>query len=127
MVSNEGFKEYAQKWRDFAGRVHPPLSDRELVDMFLGTLSGPFFNHLIGSSSAGLTKLILTGERVEDGIKSCKIQKYASASTAIKKNFQAKKEVSAVHNQRNQGRTERRPMVGAVMIQNSLADQPRSD
>ena len=51
MGSGEGFKNYVQKWRDLAGRVQPPLSDRELVDMFLGTLSGPFFNHLIGSSS----------------------------------------------------------------------------
>src|SRR3954466_11360679 len=34
MGSNESFKEYAQKWRDLAGRVRPPLSDRELVDMF---------------------------------------------------------------------------------------------
>ena len=105
MASNEGFKEYAQKWRDLAGRVQPPLSDRELVDMFLGTPSGPFFNHLIGSSSAGFTKLILTGERVEAGIKSGKIQKDASASTAIKKTFPAKKKVSAIHTQINQGRT----------------------
>ena len=116
MASNEGFKEYAQKWRDLAGRVQPPLLDRELVDMFLGTLSGPLFNHLIGSSSAGFTELILTGERVEAGIKNGKIQKDASASTAIKKTFPTKKEVSAVHTQRNQGRTEHRPTVGAVMI-----------
>ena len=52
MGFGEGFKDYAQKWRDLAGRVQPPLSDRELVDMFLGTLSGPFFNHVIGSSSS---------------------------------------------------------------------------
>ena len=75
MVSSEGFKDYAQKWRDLAGRVQPPLSERELVDMFFGTLSGPFFNHLIGSSSAGFTELILTGERVEVGIKSGKNSK----------------------------------------------------
>ena len=127
MVSNEGFKEYAHKWRDLAGRVHPPLSERELVDMFLGTLSCPFFNHLIGSSSAGFTELILTGERVEAGIKSGKIQKDASASAAIKKTFLAKKEVSTVYSQRGQGRVERRPAVGAVMIQKSAADQPRSN
>ena len=78
MVSNEGFKDYAQKWRDLAERVQPPLSERELVDMFLGTLSGPFFNHLIGCSSAGFTELILTGERVEAGIKNGKIQKDTS-------------------------------------------------
>ena len=63
MGSNEGFKEYAQKWRDLAGRVQPPLSERELVDMFLGTLSGPFFDHLIRSSSTGLIESILTRER----------------------------------------------------------------
>ena len=74
MGTGEGFKTYAQKWRDLAGRVQPPLSDRELVDMFLSTLSGPFFNHLIGSSSDGFTELIMTGERVEAGIKSGKIQ-----------------------------------------------------
>ena len=70
---SEGFKNSAQKWRDLVGRVQPPLYDRELVYMFLGTLFEPFFNHLIGSSSAGFTELILTGERVEAGIKSCKI------------------------------------------------------
>ena len=115
MVSSEGFKDYAQKWRDLAGRVQPPLSERELVDMFLGTLSGAFFNHLIGSSSAGFTELILTGERVEAGIKSGKIQKDAS-STAIRKPFIGKKEVGVVYPQKNQDRTEHRPTVGAVMI-----------
>ena len=73
MGTNEGFKEYAQKWRDLAGRVQPPQTDRELIDMFMGTLTDPFFNLLIGSSSSVFTKLILTGERVESGIKSGKI------------------------------------------------------
>ena len=27
MGSNEGFKEYAQKWRDLTRRVQPPLAD----------------------------------------------------------------------------------------------------
>ena len=94
--TGEGFKEYAQKWRDLAGRVQPPLTDRELVDMFLGTLSGPFFNHLIGSSSAGFTELILTGERVEVGIQSGKIHKYTSSSS-LKKPFTSKKEANAIY------------------------------
>ena len=94
--AGEGFKTYAKKWRDLAGRVQHPLSDRELVDMFLGTLSGPFFNHLIISSSARFTELIMTGERVEAGIKSGKIQRDASSST-MKKPFTRKKEVSAAY------------------------------
>ena len=74
MGSNESFKGYAQKWRDLASRVQPPLTDRELIDIFMGTLTGPFFNHLIGSSSNGFTEIIPTSERVEAGIKSGKIQ-----------------------------------------------------
>ena len=83
MGSNEGFKEYAQTWRDLAGRVQPTLTDRELVDMFMGTLTCPFFNLLIGSSSSGLTELILTGERVESEIKSGKIP-MASTSNVVR-------------------------------------------
>ena len=123
MVSNEGFKDYAQKWRYLAGRVQLPLSERELVDMFLGTLSGPFFSHLIGSSYAGFTELILTGERVEAGIKSGKIQKDSSSSTAVRKPFIGKKKIVAVYPQRNQEKAECRPMVGAVMIPQPTSDQ----
>ena len=109
MGTGEGFKDYAQKWRDLAGRVQPPLADRELVDMFLGTLSGPFFNHLIRSFSSGFTELIMTGERIEAG----KIQMGASSSTE-KNPF--KKESSVVYSLRNQNRPERRQAVNAVVI-----------
>ena len=76
--------------------------------MFLGTLSGPFFNHLIGSSSAGFTEMILTGERMEAGIKSGEIQRDAS-SGIVKKKFSGKKEVNDAYCKRNQRKTERRP------------------
>jgi hypothetical protein len=36
--SEESFKEYAQRWRELAARVQPPLLERELVDMFIGNL-----------------------------------------------------------------------------------------
>ena len=81
MGSNKGFKEYAQKWRDLAGRIQHSFSDRELVDIFMGTLTGPFFNHLMGCSSVGFTELILIGEPIEGGIISGKIQVATSSST----------------------------------------------
>ena len=39
MGSNESFKGYAQKWRDLAGRVQPSLTDKEIIDIFMGTLT----------------------------------------------------------------------------------------
>ena len=109
--------------------MQPLLTDRELIDMFLGTLSGPVFNHLIGNSSAGFTDLILTGERIEAGIKSGKIQKGASASTE-KKPF--KKEASAVYGPRRQIKLERHQAVNALVISKPAAapqqyNQPRGE
>src|SRR3954467_2951843 len=95
MGPEESFKEYAQKWRDLAGRVKPSLTDRELVDMFMNTLTGPFYSHLLGSSSSGFTDLILTRERVENGIRSGKIQAATSLGT-VKKPYDRKNESNTV-------------------------------
>lgn len=105
MKSNENFREYAQKWRDLAARVQPPLADQELVDLFMGTLTGPYYTYLLGCASSGFTELILIGERVENGIRSGKIQN-ASTSGAKKPN----QSVGAVH-------------VSAVEIQQPLSQQ----
>ena len=64
--------------------------------MFKGTLTEPFFNLLIGSSSYGFTELILTVERVERRIKSGKIP-MASISNAVKKPFIGKKETKSMY------------------------------
>ena len=113
--SNKGFKEYAQKWRDFAGRVQPPLTDREMVDMFMGTLTGPFFNLLIGSSSSGFIEMILTGERIESGIKSGKILMEAS-SNAERKPSGGRKETNIVYGQRRHNTNNHHQSVGAVLM-----------
>src|SRR4051812_21430065 len=111
MGSNESFKEYAQKWRDLAGRVKPSLADREMVDMFMNTLTGPFYSHLLGSSSSRFTELILTGERVESGIRSGKIQVTTSSGT-IKKSY----------NGRNESDT-----VGAILVSNQASIQQQNN
>jgi len=40
----ETFKEYAQRWRELATQVEPPLNDKQLVTMFMGTLQSRFMN-----------------------------------------------------------------------------------
>ena len=122
MGSNEGFKEYAQKWRDLAGRVQPPLTDRELGDMFMGTLTSPIFNLLIESSSSGFTELILTGERVESGIKSGKIP-MATYYNAMKKPFIGKKETNVVYGQKSHSNNDRHQFVGVMLISNTAPVQ----
>src|ERR1051325_6179301 len=93
--------------------------------MFMGTLISPFFNHLIGNSSAGFTELILTGERIEVGIKSGKIQ-VESSSNAAKRSF-GKKETNVMYGQKSRAKTDRAQSVGAVVISNPTSAQPQRD
>ncbi|XP_073222404.1 uncharacterized protein [Cicer arietinum] len=70
---NETFKEYAQRWRELASQVEPPLSEKEMVTMFINTLQPPFYDKMIGSVSSNFSDLVIIGERVEMGLKSGKI------------------------------------------------------
>lgn len=68
--SNETFKEYAQCWREMASRVRPTLSDNELVDIFMGTLHGLYYEKMVGSSFTNFVDMVTIGEPIENGLKS---------------------------------------------------------
>jgi len=42
--SFETFKKYAQRWRELATQVAPPLHEKEMIIMFVETLEAPFMN-----------------------------------------------------------------------------------
>jgi hypothetical protein len=89
----ESFKVYAQRWRELAAQVRPPLLETGLVDMFTNTLQGVYFERMIGSVSSGFSDLVRIGERIESGVKSGKIYAAASAQNSMRKpinNFKKK-------------------------------------
>lgn len=88
-ISEESFKEHTQRWRELAARVQPPLLERELVDMFMGNLQGPYLERMVGSTTFGFSDLVLVGERIENMIKMGKIQNSTSTSDVVKKPFVA--------------------------------------
>ena len=85
--SGESFRDYAQRWRELAARVQPPLLERELVDTFMSTLQGPYYEKMIGSISSGFADIVLIGERIEEGLKSGKIQGDFNNHVGAKKSF----------------------------------------
>ncbi|XP_050909030.1 uncharacterized protein LOC127122787 [Lathyrus oleraceus] len=92
---DESFKEYAHRWRELAARVQPPLIEKELVDMFMGTLHGPYLEKLIGITSAGFSDLMVASERIENCLKFGKIQDTITRVNGAKKSqsgFPNKKE-----------------------------------
>ncbi|CAJ2662222.1 unnamed protein product [Trifolium pratense] len=90
----EPFRVYAQRWRELAAQVRPPLLEAELVDIFTNTLQGAYFERMVGSVSSGFSDLVKIGERFENGIKSGKIQANVGSQNTSKEpaNSVAKKE-----------------------------------
>ncbi|PNX79654.1 coatomer subunit zeta-3, partial [Trifolium pratense] len=100
MSQKEGelFKVYAQRWRELAAQVRPPLSETEMADMFTNTLQGAYYEKMVGSVSSGFADLVKIGERIENGLKSGKIQAAVGNQNVLKKStsgFVRKKEGEA--------------------------------
>ena len=83
--STETFKEYAQRWRELATQVAPPLQESEMITMFLETLEDPFYKRVLRSVSSNFSDLVTIGERVKRGLKRGKIVQNPSAVTTVRK------------------------------------------
>src|SRR3954462_4930171 len=114
----ESFKQYAQRWRELASQVEPPLAEKELTGMFMDTLSPFYWEKMIGSVSSNFTDLVTIGQRLEEGIKNGKVANVAESSSGAKKpyvNFYKKKdgETNTVSNN-DKGPHYDQPLVAAV-------------
>jgi len=82
--SSKTFKEYAQRWRELATQVEPPLYEKEMITMFIETLQAPFYEHVLGSVSSNFSDIVTIGERIEHGLKTGKIAQGSPATTGAK-------------------------------------------
>ncbi|XP_050889775.1 uncharacterized protein LOC127095074 [Lathyrus oleraceus] len=69
----ESFRGYAQRWRELAACVEPPLLDKELMELFRDTLQSPYFERMISSATSDFAHLVIIGERVDSALKSGRI------------------------------------------------------
>ncbi|RDX90789.1 hypothetical protein CR513_27294, partial [Mucuna pruriens] len=87
----EGFKEYAQRWRELAAQVQPPITEREMVTMFIDTLPSPYYDKVVGNVASNFTNLVVVGERIELGIQRGKFAQTNSGPSFAKKPTSEKK------------------------------------
>lgn len=61
------------------------MMERELVDMFMDTLQWLYYDRMVGSTSIGFSELVMSGGRIEVGLKMGKIQSSNAGSFAYGK------------------------------------------
>jgi hypothetical protein len=49
--NKESVREYAQRWRELAAQVNPPLLEKEMIGLFLSTFKALYFEYLVGRSA----------------------------------------------------------------------------
>ncbi|RDY06220.1 hypothetical protein CR513_09823, partial [Mucuna pruriens] len=75
----EGFKEYAQRWRDLAVQVQPPITKMEMVTMVVGNVASNF------------TDLVVVCDKIELGIRGGKFAQTSNNAGFVKKPVLEKK------------------------------------
>ena len=78
---NESFRDYAQRWRNSATQVQPPLIEKEMTMLFLNTFQDPYYDRLLSSATRDFSDMIIAGELVDHAIKHGKIDVYEGSGS----------------------------------------------
>ncbi|RDX75450.1 hypothetical protein CR513_44659, partial [Mucuna pruriens] len=90
-IEQEGFKEYAQRWRELVAQVQPPIIEKEMVTMFIDTLPSPYYDKVVGNVASNFADLVVIEERIELGLRWGKLSQENSNTGFAKKPIVEKK------------------------------------
>ena len=91
----ENFKEYAQRWREIAAEISPPLEEKELTKIYLKTLSMFYYDRMVASASSNFSEMVNMGVRLEEAVREGRLIKSEETVNDNKKygsRFSKKKE-----------------------------------
>ncbi|KAI5431515.1 hypothetical protein KIW84_035629 [Lathyrus oleraceus] len=91
----ETFKEYAQRWRELAAQITPPLEEKEMTKIFLKTLSSFYYERMIASAPSDFTEMVNMGMRLEEGVCEGRLSKDEGSSSKRYGAFAKKKDGEA--------------------------------
>jgi len=93
---HESFKEYAQRWRDLAAQVAPPMVEREMITMIVDTLPVFYYEKLVGYMPSSFADLVFADEGIEVGLKRGKFDYVSPTDTSNRR-------IGAAGAKRNEG------------------------
>jgi len=66
---DETFREYAQQWRNVATQVSPHVGEKEMIKLFLKTLSQFYYEMMVGSVPRDFSEMVSISMRLEEGVR----------------------------------------------------------
>ncbi|KAK4722115.1 hypothetical protein R3W88_012348 [Solanum pinnatisectum] len=71
--STESYREYAYRWRREAARVRPPMTEKEIIEVFVHIQEPEYYNGMLFILGGKFNEIVKIGEAIEDGLKTGKI------------------------------------------------------
>ncbi|XP_069145685.1 uncharacterized protein [Solanum lycopersicum] len=66
-------REFAYRWRKEAARVRPPMTEKEIVEVFVRVQEPEYYDRIMLLVEAKFAEIVKVGETIKDGLKSGKI------------------------------------------------------
>ena len=85
--NKESFKEYAQRWREVATQVIPPMEEKEMTKIFLKTLDAFYYERMVESAPSDFTEMVCMGILLEEAVREVRLTKSESSGSAKKPSY----------------------------------------
>ena len=83
----ESFKEYAQRWREVAAQVIPPMEEKEMTNIFLKTLGAFYYERMVASAPSDVTEMVGMGIGLEEAVREGRLTKGESPGSTKKPSY----------------------------------------
>ena len=77
----ESYREFSYRWRKEGARVRPPMTKKEIVEVFVRVQEPEYYDTIMLLVGAKFAEIVKVGKTIKDGLKSGKIAR-VSASPA---------------------------------------------
>ncbi|KAA3465101.1 hypothetical protein EPI10_000302 [Gossypium australe] len=115
------------KWREVATQVQLSFLGKETTILFIYTLKAPFINHMLGSATKSFSDIVMSGEMIENGVRSGKIDAGENAKRSAPRNKENEVNTANVYNKSySKSTTMSQPRTVTVSYQGSLRPEHTS-
>ncbi|XP_015081454.1 uncharacterized protein LOC107025117 [Solanum pennellii] len=94
--STESYREFAYRWRNEAARVRPPMTEKEIVEVFVRVQEPEYYDRIRLLVGAKFSEIVKIGETIEDSLKSRKIARVATSPGSSRLLKNKREEVAAI-------------------------------
>ncbi|XP_052485179.1 uncharacterized protein LOC105797583 [Gossypium raimondii] len=74
---------FCEQYRHVSDMVEPPLTKTEITVLYVNTLKAPFYDKLVGSATKDFTNIVISGELIENTVKSGRMEGPESSKRAV--------------------------------------------